>query len=60
MTSDDTFLLGFVGGIQVYNNRSLADRTRFRIKNYDLPTDLGYAIVNKSYLEVGGSNDNSK
>lgn len=57
MTSDDTFLLGFLGGIQVYNDRSLADRTRFTIKNYDLPSDLGYAIVNKRFLEVGGSND---
>ena len=57
MTSDDTFLLGFVGGIQVYNDRSLADRTRFTIKNSDLPSDLGYAIVNKRFVEVGGSND---
>lgn len=57
MTSDDTFLLGFVGGIQVYNDRSLPDRTRFTIKNSDLPSDLGYAIMNKRFLEVGGSDD---
>ena len=54
MTSEETFLLGFVGGIQIYNDRTLADRTRFTKNNYDLPSDLGYGYISGRFVEVGG------
>jgi len=42
MTSNDNEFLGFVSGIQINKDRTLADRLSLSVKNYNFSKSLGY------------------